>query len=314
MIDGSFRTRLKSGEPLLGAFINIESPTTVEMLAVAGMDFLMIDGEHGPIGPADAVEMIRAAEARGVPILARVGENTQQVMAKYLDAGAVGTMTPIVGSADDARRAVDSVKYPPVGKRGLAGVRANDFQTDPGYVAAANEATVVVVQIETRTGIERADEIIATEGVDLVFLGPSDLSVALGVPGETKHPLVLDNHCQTDREDCRGRQGGGHDRAITRRLRVLAPARDTGVPDQRGRVADRCGGGVFAGSTCLGCGSLRDTLEQPLYRLCRPVDSIDDGRLPRVLRDGPGWGIAVLLVRFRLSCRRILVDCEARPK
>ena len=192
MIDGSFRTRLKSGEPLLGAFINIESPTTVEMLAVAGMDFLMIDGEHSPIGPAEAVEMIRAAEARGVPILARVGENTQQVMAKYLDAGALGTMTPIVGSADDARRAVDSVKYPPVGKRGLAGVRVNDFQTDPGYVAAANEATVVVVQIETRTGIERADEIIATEGVDLVFLGPSDLSVALGVPGQTKHPLVLD--------------------------------------------------------------------------------------------------------------------------
>ncbi|MYD96831.1 MAG: 2-dehydro-3-deoxyglucarate aldolase [Gammaproteobacteria bacterium] len=192
MIDASFRARLLAGEPLLGAFVNIESPTAVEMLAVAGMDFLMVDGEHGPIGPAEAVEMIRAAEARRIPVLSRVGENTQQVMAKYLDAGALGTMTPLVSSREDARRAVDSVKYPPLGKRGLAGVRANDFETPPDYVAKANDATVVVVQVETRAGIDRADEIIATEGVDVVFLGPSDLSVALGVPGETKHPSVLD--------------------------------------------------------------------------------------------------------------------------
>lgn len=191
MIDPSFRARLKAGEPLIGAFVNIESPTVVEVLAVAGMDFLMIDGEHAPIGPASAVEMIRAAEARDVPILARVGENTQQVMAKYLDAGVIGTMTPMVSSAAEAQRVVDSVKYPPMGKRGLAGVRINDFAPTPGYVSAANEATVVVVQIETRAGIDRADEIIATEGVDVVFLGPSDLSVALDVPGQTKHPSVL---------------------------------------------------------------------------------------------------------------------------
>ena len=192
MIDPSFRARLKSGEPLLGAFVNIESPTVVEVLAVAGMDFLMIDGEHAPIGPANAVEMVRAAEARGVPILARVGENTQQVMAKYLDGGVIGTMTPMVSSAEEARRVVDSVKYPPMGKRGLAGVRVNDFVPARDYVATANEATVVVVQIETRAGIDRADEIVATEGVDVVFLGPSDLSVALGVPGQPKHPSVLD--------------------------------------------------------------------------------------------------------------------------
>ena len=192
MIDPSFRARLKAGEPLVGAFVNIESPTAVEVLAVAGMDFLMIDGEHAPIGPASAADMVRAAEARGVPILARVGENTQQVMAKYLDAGVIGTMTPMVSSAAQAQRVVDSVKYPPVGKRGLAGVRINDFVPDPGYVATANEATVVVVQIETRAGIDRADEIIATEGVDMVFLGPSDLSVALDVPGQTKHPSVLE--------------------------------------------------------------------------------------------------------------------------
>ncbi len=192
MIDGTFRAKLKSGEPLVGVFVSIESPTTAEILAVAGVDYMMIDGEHNPIGPSEAVDMVRAAEARGVPVMARVGENSQQVIAKYLDGGALGVMTPMVNNAQDARRVVDSVKYPPVGKRGLAGVRANDFSTAPDYVDHANESTVVMVQIETLDGIENADEIIATEGVDSVFLGPSDLSVALGVPGQAKHQTVLD--------------------------------------------------------------------------------------------------------------------------
>ncbi len=192
MIDGAFRARLKAGEPLAGVFVSIESPTTAELLALAGVDYLMIDGEHNPIGPAEAVDMIRAAEGRGAPVMARVGENAQQVIAKYLDAGALGIMTPMVNDAADARRVVDSVKYPPSGKRGLAGVRANDFATSPDYTSRANDATVVMVQIETLDGIDNADEIIATDGVDAVFLGPSDLSVALGVPGQTKHPSVLE--------------------------------------------------------------------------------------------------------------------------
>ena len=192
MIESAFREKMKSGEPLVGVFVSIESPTTAELLALAGVDYLMIDGEHNPIGPAEAVGMVLAAEARGVPVMARVGENTQQVIAKYLDAGALGVMTPMVNNAADARRVVDSVKYPPDGKRGLAGVRANDFATGPEYTAHANGATVVMVQIETSEGIENADEIIATDGVDSVFLGPSDLSVALGVPGQAKHPSVLE--------------------------------------------------------------------------------------------------------------------------
>lgn len=192
MISGAFRARLRAGEPLVGVFVSIESPTTVELLAAAGVDFVMIDGEHNPIGPADAAAMIRAADASGVPAMARVGENAQQVMAKYLDAGALGVMMPMVNSAGDARYLAESVKYPPEGRRGLAGVRANDYATSPGYTEAANEATVVMAQIETQEGIENADGIIETEGVDAVFLGPSDLSVALGVPGETKHPRVLE--------------------------------------------------------------------------------------------------------------------------
>ena len=173
MIDGVLRKKLEAGDPLLGVFVSIEAPTTVELLALAGVDYVMIDGEHNPIGPAEAAEMIRAGEARHVPVTARVGENSQQVISKYLDAGCVGIMTPMVESAADARRVVEAVKYPPAGRRGLAGVRANDFATSPEYTKHANESTVVIVQIETQQGIEKADEIVATPGVDVVVVEAS---------------------------------------------------------------------------------------------------------------------------------------------
>jgi 4-hydroxy-2-oxoheptanedioate aldolase len=195
MITNDMKKKMQAGEPVVGVFASIESPTTVELLGLAGVDFIMIDGEHNTIEPSMAIHMFRAAEAVGVPALARIGENTQQVIAKYLDAGCVGVMMPMINSADDAKRFVDSMKYPPVGKRGLAGVRANRYGMEGplgDHLAAANEATAVIAQIETVDGIKNADEIINAEGVDCIFLGPTDLSVALGVPGQSKHEKVLD--------------------------------------------------------------------------------------------------------------------------
>jgi 2-keto-3-deoxy-L-rhamnonate aldolase RhmA len=194
MINNAMKTKMQAREPVVGAFVSIEAPTTVELLALGGMDFLVVDSEHNPILPNDAVNMYRAAEALNVPALTRIGENTQQVISKFLDAGSVGVMTPMINSGDDAERLVSYVKYPPVGRRGLASVRANHYgmaESLADYCAAANEATCVIAQIETLEGIEHADEIIATEGVDVVFLGPTDLSVALGVHGQGKHEKVL---------------------------------------------------------------------------------------------------------------------------
>lgn len=195
MIKNELKAKLKAGEPVVGVFASIESPTTIEISALAGVDYVVVDSEHNPIEPSDAVNMFRAAEAVGVPAMARVGENRQQVMAKFMDAGCLGIMMPMVNSAADAKNVVDSVKYPPEGNRGLAGVRANDFgMREPlgDYVARANTETLVMAQIETNEGIANADEILAVDGVDIVFLGPSDLSVALGVPGQAKHQSVLD--------------------------------------------------------------------------------------------------------------------------
>jgi 4-hydroxy-2-oxoheptanedioate aldolase len=175
--------------------VSIESPTTVELLGLAGMDFVVVDSEHNPIEPSSAANMFRAAEAIGLSALARIGENTQQVIAKFMDAGCLGVMMPMVNSAEEGRRLVNAVKYPPVGRRGLAAVRANRYGMEGSlgeHVARANDATVVIAQIETLDAVERADEIIATDGVDVVFLGPTDLSVALGVPGQPKHESVLE--------------------------------------------------------------------------------------------------------------------------
>jgi 2-keto-3-deoxy-L-rhamnonate aldolase RhmA len=195
MITNSMKTKMQTGEPVVGVFVSIESPTTVELLAHAGVDFVMVDSEHNAITAGDAINMYRAAEALGVPALTRIGENTQQVISKFMDAGSRGVMMPMINSGEDAERLVSYVKYPPVGRRGLAAVRANEYgMLGPmgDYVTAANDATAVVAQIETLEGIEHADAIINTPGVDIIFLGPTDLSVALGVPGEGKHEKVLD--------------------------------------------------------------------------------------------------------------------------
>jgi 4-hydroxy-2-oxoheptanedioate aldolase len=188
------KTKMQAGEPVVGVFVSIESPTTVELLALGGVDFVVVDSEHNPISPNEAANMYRAAEALNVPALTRIGENRQQVISKFMDAGSVGVMMPMINTGDDAKRLVSYTKYPPMGRRGLAGVRANHYgmsETLADYCAVANEAMCVIAQIETLEGIENADAIIATEGVDVVFLGPTDLSVALGVHGQGKHEKVL---------------------------------------------------------------------------------------------------------------------------
>ncbi len=164
------------------------------MLGRSGLDFVIVDAEHSPLGPETAEAMYRAAEAVGVVALTRVGENTPQVVQKYLDAGSLGVQTPLVNTREEARRAVDAVKYPPQGRRGLAsGVRAAGYGLAgplDEYVAAANAATTVVVQVETVEAASNIDEILAVEGVDVVFMGPTDFSSALGVPGQSRHPKV----------------------------------------------------------------------------------------------------------------------------
>jgi 4-hydroxy-2-oxoheptanedioate aldolase len=187
------KKRLRDGDCAYGCFIRYPDPALCELLALQGFDFLVLDAEHGTVEPRECENMVRAAELRGATPIVRVPANQPPVILRYLDTGAQGVHVPLVADAPQADAAVRSVKYWPRGARGLAGVRAASYgQEGPlgDYVSRANEETLVVIQIETREALEQVPAIAATDGVDVVFIGPTDLSQALGVPGQTTHATV----------------------------------------------------------------------------------------------------------------------------
>jgi len=193
VLTGALRARLGAGEHVYGCFVRYPDPGLVELVALQGFDFVVLDGEHGTMEPREAENMVRGTDVRGVPALVRVPANEAPVILRFMDTGAIGVHVPLVSSAEDAERAVRAVKYGPRGARGLTGVRAAAYgQRGPlaEYVEAANAETVVVVQIETRAALEEVSAIAAVDGVDVVFVGPTDLSHSLGVPGQLSHPTV----------------------------------------------------------------------------------------------------------------------------
>ena len=187
------KAKLKKGEVVFGCFTRYADATLVEVLGYQGWDFIVFDGEHGSIEPADCEHMVRAAELRGVTPIIRVPTNQPPVILRFMDTGAQGLHVPMVNSKADAEAVVRSVKYQPRGQRGLASVRAADFaQTVPlgKYVAQSNAETMVVVHIETTEAVEQLPEMLTVGDLDVIFVGPNDLSHSLGFPGEVQHPKV----------------------------------------------------------------------------------------------------------------------------
>jgi 2-keto-3-deoxy-L-rhamnonate aldolase RhmA len=180
----SLKQRLADGERLRGALLRLPSETLVEMAGVAGLDYVVIDCEHGPADTALLQQHLTAAEARGIDVLVRVGTAEPALALRCLDLGAAGLIHPHVDSRDDARRAVAASHYPPWGERGFATYsRAGGFGTvtAAGHLAASRE-TLVVAMIETRRACEDADAIAGTEGIDAVLVGPADLAADCGFP------------------------------------------------------------------------------------------------------------------------------------
>ena len=196
MKKNNLKTRLKNGEICIGAFSNIHHESLIELSGIAGLDFIIIDAEHSAVTPQVAEQLFRAAELRDLPTVTRIGEIHPQVIQKYLDAGCQGVLMPMVNTAEEAKIVVDSVKYPPLGKRGLAGARSSDYGLFPGGLAEhadfSNKETFVAIQIETTEAIDNFDDILNVPGIDCVFFGPSDLSASLGVIGQPEHPKVLE--------------------------------------------------------------------------------------------------------------------------
>jgi 4-hydroxy-2-oxoheptanedioate aldolase len=187
----SFRARVLARETLLGAFLTWPTEGVLELLALAGFDFAVLDTDHGYFNPESVERMVRAAEGAPLPVIVRVPSCLAAADAgRALDAGACGVLFPRAESDAPVRAALESVKYAPVGKRGLAGVRANRYGGVPfdHWVLEANEGSTVFVQIETAGALNALEQIAAEKWVDLLFVGPNDLSQALGVPGHYEEP------------------------------------------------------------------------------------------------------------------------------
>lgn len=188
-----FRDRLREPAPILTTFSILRSAEAVEIVALAGFDAVILDLEHGPYGIETLGPLVLAARARGIPAIARVARNDAAMIGAVLDAGAAGVLVPQVATPEEAAAAVRAARFAPDGARGAnSWVRAADFAGTPDWFARANAAVAAIVMIEGAAGVENAEAIVATPGLDGVFLGPVDLSHALGVPGEVDHPRVVE--------------------------------------------------------------------------------------------------------------------------
>jgi 4-hydroxy-2-oxoheptanedioate aldolase len=177
------KTRLAAGDRLLGVLLRMPAEELVEMCAVAGFHFVLIDGEHGPVDVIGLRSHLALAETHGVPVLVRVGRDEPGAVLRVLDAGAEGVVAPHVDTADQARALVDAAHYPPLGHRGFATYgRAGRFGlTEPArHLATERDRTLVIGMIESPLGVAQAAEIVAVPGLDGIMVGAADLGASSG--------------------------------------------------------------------------------------------------------------------------------------
>ncbi len=182
---GSLRSRVLSGETLLGCFLTWPTAGLAELVALAGLDFLVLDSEHGFFSIESIQAMAIAADAAGIPAIVRVPSCSAPEVSRCLDAGTAGLLFPRGEGLSAIRAALESARYPPTGRRGLGGVRANRYGTIPldRHVVESNERTLLAAQIETPGALKDLPAIAREPGLDVLFVGPNDLSQALGIPG-----------------------------------------------------------------------------------------------------------------------------------
>ncbi|WP_349956166.1 aldolase/citrate lyase family protein [Rhizobium sp. ZPR3] len=179
-----FRRNCMEQKLLVGTFAAIPHPVAIEVTAASGVDFLCIDWEHSQISRERIEDLIRAADVHRVPAMVRVPGHAAEDIAAVLDAGAAGVLVPRVSTAEQARAAVKATRYPPLGARGVGPGRAAAYGyriTD--YLAKANAELVLAIQVETAEGLANIAEIAAVDGIDLIFIGPGDLSVSIDAMG-----------------------------------------------------------------------------------------------------------------------------------
>lgn len=190
------RERLAKGEVVFGSGLQVyRSSEIARTFAAAGFDYVFIDMEHGAFNLETVHDIIIACNLAGITPIARVGEVQYTLCNRLLDQGAQGIILPRVEDRKILEEAVSWMKFPPVGKRGF-GINPTlidyEIRTFPEIIEHQNQTNLVVVQFETITAVERADELLSVKGVDIIMVGPADLSISLGVPGQFDHPLMIE--------------------------------------------------------------------------------------------------------------------------
>ncbi len=190
---GGTKRKVTGGQPIFGCWLEMCSPIAAEIIAQAGYDVVLIDLEHGPGSILDAVSLMHAVQGRACAPLIRVPTNDPVILKRVLDIGVAGVMIPAVNTPAQATAAVSACRYPPNGIRGMAAsiVRASDYGAQwRDYVTAADASLLIMCQIESAEAVDNAAAIAAVEGVDMLFIGPFDLSAGLGHLGDPDHPEV----------------------------------------------------------------------------------------------------------------------------
>ena len=202
----TLKEKLNQGKPVFGTFIVTNGLDNAEIIAHTGADCIMIDGEHGSMDLETAGRMVSIIRNTNTVPLLRVATNDIALVKRGLDTGAHGIMIPLINTKEEAEKAVQFSKYPPVGIRGMGlgravlfGAAADEYSD---YFARANDEVLLIVQIEHYTAVENIDEILSVPGIDIAFIGPMDLSTSMGLQGQLSHPDVVKN-CMKVIESCK---------------------------------------------------------------------------------------------------------------
>ena len=219
MRTNTVKKALKEGKLQVGCSLSqIRSTEVATILGKAGFDWTFLDGEHGRAGVETLADLSRAATAAGLCPIVRVADIQYALIARSLDCGAQGILLPRVETRELLERAVSWVKFPPVGERGFGMGPAHiewERATIPQMIAHFNENTMVVLQIESQLAVDRRDDLLSVPGIDAVMIGPADLSISLGVPGDFQHPKLVEA-MEAVRDTCerRGIAPGTHTRNV----------------------------------------------------------------------------------------------------
>jgi 4-hydroxy-2-oxoheptanedioate aldolase len=192
--DNFVKKKLQSGRHVIGTWSVIPSPIVTDIICSAGLDFIIIDAEHGPVTFETAQEMAITCESRGVSPIMRVGDVDESSILRALDIGMHGVQIPNIRNIEDVHKVIQYAKYPPIGDRGFSPfTRAGDYSLKNAtkITDKANSNTLIGINVEGVDAINNIDEILSVDDLDIVFIGLFDLSKALDIPGEVDHPKVL---------------------------------------------------------------------------------------------------------------------------